>query len=387
MSTSVLCVYCGSTHASDGDIAEEHLRCTVCGQQSTVISDAPPEPLHHGSIPNKIGRYEILALLGKGNFASVYRAFDPRLRREVALKVPHSHVLQSPEFRQRMLREPQAASQLQHPNIVPVFDAGDEGELLFLVTGFVSGKSLEQALKDGRFTPERVAEVVASLADALQHAHRTGIVHRDIKPANVMLDGEGEPKLMDFGIAHLSDASIQLTQAGAIMGSPAYMPPEQARGETDSVGPLSDQYSLGVTLYEMLTGHVPFATIQQLHFEFTSPYESPVLERLPNEAPPALASVCRKAMSKRPQDRFTSCAAMADALREFLAFGRSHYGDRSREEIQIRKTESDHGRDSQGTLQPMSNRAEPDSVHATPPPIPIRQLDGVVTNSIGMELR
>lgn len=315
MATSVVCIYCGCLHTSTAG-GTARLQCTVCGQESTVVSPADTLRPLDDRLPKTIGRYEILGKLGTGSFGVVFRAVDPTLKRDVAIKVPHGELVKNPSMRERLLREPQAAARLRHPNIVPVYDAGNEGDVFYIVSGFVAGRTLEDTLADGRFTPVRTAAIVAAVAEALEHAHRAGIIHRDVKPANVMLDPEGEPHLMDFGVAHLSGAGMQLTRPGMVLGTPAYMPPEQARGEP--IDALSDQYSLGVMLFELLTGRLPFTTAEHLFREAQSPHESTVLQQLDKEAPSALAQICRRAMKKRASERFANCLEMAEALHEFV---------------------------------------------------------------------
>ena len=224
------------------------------------------KPASHGrlpplldEVPKKIGRFEIRSRLGSGAFGTVYRAYDPVLDREVALKVPRAAVLESLKARARFLREPKAAAQLRHPNIVPVFDAGSDGEHYYIASAYIEGRTLEEVIDAERPDFRRAAEIVRDLADALDYAHRMGVVHRDVKPANIMIDQHGKPLLMDFGLARLEESEEKLTQDGSVMGTPAYMAPEQADRAFGEVGPASDQYSLGVVLYELLCGQTPFS--------------------------------------------------------------------------------------------------------------------------------
>src|SRR5262249_51200406 len=216
-----------------------------------------------------LGRFRLLRELGRGGFGVVYLASDPLLGREVALKVPRPEVGLTPELRERFAREARAAAGLEHPNIVPVYEAGEAGPVCFLVSADCPGVSLAQWLR-GRAEPvpfRTAAALVATLADAMGHAHGRGVVHRDLKPANVLLGaGQGTapaelpwvPRITDFGLAKLmlGGAGGQ-TQSGAIVGTPCYMAPEQAGGKTRDVGPTADIYSLGTILYELLTGRPP----------------------------------------------------------------------------------------------------------------------------------
>ena len=223
------------------------------GLPSTVTSEpSPTAPAQAFPLPETIARFVIKQRLGSGAFGTVYRATDPVLGREVALKVPQPGLLESPNAAERFLREARAAAQLRHPNIVTLFETGlDRGEY-YLATEFIEGSTLSEAVSEAGLDPRRAAEVAAALAEAVQFAHAQGIVHRDVKPSNVMLDRQGQPHLMDFGLARSRERGEKLTQDGAILGTPAYMAPEQARGERDQTTAASDQYSLGVTLYEML---------------------------------------------------------------------------------------------------------------------------------------
>src|SRR5579864_6067240 len=198
------------------------------------------------NLPKQIGSFQIRDRLGSGAFGTVYRAFDTRLEREIALKVPQPGRLDTPSRIKRFLREARAAAHLRHPHIVAVYEAGKEGNEYFIASAFISGKTLEAACAEKAFDFHQGAKVVHDLALALTYAHAQGIVHRDVKPANVMLDEKGQPYLMDFGLAHRMDDADRLTQDGSILGTPAYMSPEQATGKSAQAQAASDQYSLGV---------------------------------------------------------------------------------------------------------------------------------------------
>lgn len=269
----------------------------------------------------RIGRFIIRERLGAGAFGVVYRAHDPVLNRDVAIKLPAAGALATDEARARFLREPQAAARLRHPHIVPVYEAGFDGPRFFVASAFIAGKNLRAAIAAGEIDVRRAAEIACKLASALQSAHDQGIVHRDVKPANVMLDEQGEPQLMDFGLAQLADASAQLTTDGAVLGTPAYMAPEQAGAPVGPVGPASDQYSLGASLYEMLTGRLPFEgqPLIVLYQVRTATLQSP--RSLRTEIPAELEAICMKAMAKRPEERFASCGELAQTLGRWLGGG------------------------------------------------------------------
>src|SRR5262249_39081226 len=203
------------------------------------------------------GRFELREVLGRGGFGVVYRAFDPLLDREVALKVPLFSRAERKKA-ERFLNEARAAARLRHPNIVAFYEIGEADDRLFLAAEYIQGKTLADVVKVSRPSIAQSVRWVLELAGALNYAHSQGIVHRDIKPQNIMIDAGGRPQIMDFGLAKRVDRDSTMTVEGALLGTPAYMPPEQARGEIDKIGPQSDQYSLGVVLYELLTGQKPF---------------------------------------------------------------------------------------------------------------------------------
>jgi hypothetical protein len=268
-------------------------------------------------LPQSIGRFQVRAELGSGAFGMVYRAYDPQLDREVALKVPRAGTLSTPQRVSRFLREGRTAARLFHPHIVPVYDAGQDGGHFYIASAFIEGRTLADALGDGPFDFRRAAEVVHDLARALAYAHGERVVHRDVKPANVMLDGAGRPHLMDFGLARRQEGDEKLTQDGAVMGTPAYMAPELAAGEGTEAGPACDQYSLGVLLYELLAGAAPFAGPVDLVLYHAAHTEPRPPRALRPEVPSDLQTICLKAMAKRPADRYADCRALADDVRRW----------------------------------------------------------------------
>ncbi len=262
-------------------------------------------------------RYELHRRIARGGMADVFLARDSLLDRPVALKVLFPEFATDPTFVQRFRREAQAAANLSHPNIVSVYDWGEEGGTYFIVMEYIEGHSLAQTIKDeGRLHPDRAADITTDVAAALGFAHRNGVVHRDVKPGNVLISPSGQVKVADFGIARAVSNQENLTQAGTVMGTATYFSPEQARGE--SVDPRSDVYSLGVVLYEMITGRPPFTGDSPVAVAYKHVQEPvpPPRSRNP-DIPPALEAVVLKAMAKDTADRYASAEDLRADLRRF----------------------------------------------------------------------
>ena len=268
-------------------------------------------------MPGRIGRFEIRGMLGAGSCATVFRAFDPALEREVALKVPHPGSLRGEKAQARFQGEAKALARLRHPGIVPIYETGRFGELPYLATAFIAGLTLAEVLEAGPFGCSRAAEVTVELAEALGYAHGLGIVHRDVKPANILIEPGGGVHLTDFGLAHRRDAA-KLTREGALIGTPAYLAPEQSGTESVPADPRVDQYALGVVLYEMLTGRAPFLGPPSLVI-YSARHDAPIPPRgLRADLPRPLERICLKAMARRPEERYPTCLALADDLRRWL---------------------------------------------------------------------
>jgi predicted Ser/Thr protein kinase len=266
----------------------------------------------------KKNRYELLKELGRGAMGTVYLVQDTALQRQMAMKIPHFQPGESPDLRERFYREARAAAKLEHPNICPVFDVGEEDGRPYLTMAYIEGQTLDKVLRATKAMPQRRAvEVVAKLARALEEAHRNGVVHRDLKPANVMVNRRGEPVIMDFGLAK-RDQDASMTHQGSVLGTPAYMAPEQVNGEVKLIGAASDQYALGVILYELLTGQVPFkGTIGQVMAKILTEAPKPPGALRP-DLDPAVEQTCLKAMAREIPDRFASVGAFAEDLERFL---------------------------------------------------------------------
>lgn len=264
------------------------------------------------------GRYNIEALLGQGGMSAVYRAYDPNLRRPVAIKLIHSHLSADPEFIGRFEEEAAAVAQLRHPNIVQVFDFNHDADVYYMVMEYLPGESLQDRLKalsaaQQRFPLTTTASIIGTVADAVAYAHERGTIHRDLKPANVMLMPQGQPVLTDFGVAKIIGGQRH-TATGAVIGTPAYMSPEQVKGE--HLDGRADIYSLGVMLFEMAAGRPPFEgdsamTVMLKHINEPVP---DIRKEVP-DMPDGLVAIIEKALAKQPEQRFQSAAQLSAALR------------------------------------------------------------------------
>jgi tetratricopeptide (TPR) repeat protein len=293
-------------------------------QQTLAPFPSTPAPTFPGaspgSLPEHFGRYRILRMLGQGGMGTVYLAHDTQLDRPVALKVPHFGGNADPAALGRFYREARAAATIEHPNICPVHDYGEIDGIPYLTMGYIEGKPLAEFIRLNKPLPQRtVAALVRKLALALQEAHAHGVIHRDLKPANIMLNQRREPVIMDFGLARrLTQEDVRITKQGAILGTPAYMAPEQVERGGEDLGPACDIYTLGVILYELLTHQLPFQgelislVGQVLHKQPPPPSRHrPDLDR-------ALEAICLKAMAKDPGARYRSMTEFAAALTEYL---------------------------------------------------------------------
>jgi tRNA A-37 threonylcarbamoyl transferase component Bud32 len=288
---------------------------------ATVTYD-PPAAGKDSPLPARIGRFQILGLLGEGAFGRVYKARDPQLDRDVAIKVPKPDMFASAQDRERFLREARAAAGVQHPNICPVHDVVLDDDNVYIVMTYVRGQSLADYLAEKRnvLNAKQAVLIARKLALALHAAHAKGIVHRDLKPGNILFDADRKDVVIsDFGLARRSrSADAELTRNGVVMGTPAYMSPEQARGDNKQVGPASDIHALGAILYELLTGTRPFTgSVGEVlgkvqHVEPEAPSKlKPGLDR-------RLDKICLKVLAKSPENRFASMREFASHLGAYL---------------------------------------------------------------------
>jgi serine/threonine protein kinase len=312
----------------------------------TVTSSGTPPALEPEAfdIPNPFGRYMVIRLLGRGGMGAVFLAHDTQLDRPVALKIPAFGDTLTTSQKNRFAREARANAAVHHPNICPLWDVGEEQDIVYFTMAYIEGQPLSTLTERGPVPPDKAVALVRKVALAMQAAHVRGTIHRDLKPANIMIDQAGEPVVMDFGLAkqarsadfgprsNLSESDApskvpstlrttasDLTQHGSVLGTPAYMPPEQARGDVAAMGPHSDVYSLGVILYELLTGRRPFVATDTAE----------LIHKIANDPPPrptdfypwidaGVESACLKALAKNPGDRFGTMAEFERALKDAI---------------------------------------------------------------------
>ncbi len=285
------------------------------GQTTLAQSDAAsPARIRY------FGDYEIVREIARGGMGVVFQARQVSLNRPVALKMILVGQLAHETDVKRFATEAEAAANLDHPGIVPIFEIGEHEGQHYFSMGFVEGKSLSQCLADGPLPPREAAALMVKVAEAIEYAHGRGVIHRDLKPANILIDANGSPRVTDFGLAKKVQGDSGLTDSGQMMGTPSYMPPEQAGGPRDAVGPAADVYSLGATLYALVTGRPPFQAATAMDTVLMVLSDEPVPPRRLNLSVPVdLETICLKCLQKEPGKRYASAADLAADLRRFLA--------------------------------------------------------------------
>jgi WD40 repeat protein/tRNA A-37 threonylcarbamoyl transferase component Bud32/ribosomal protein S27E len=298
------------------------ISCPSCGSSFSLVSD---DTLSHDPSTKSFGHFELLNQVGIGQFGSVWKARDTKLDRNVAIKIPRNARMDSAQT-EMFLRDARAAAQLKHPNIVSVHEVGTQDNTVYIVSDFVQGATLKEWTAAKRLTPREAAELCIKIAKALNHAHEAGVIHRDLnnhaheagvihrdpKPGNIMMDTEGEPHIVDFGLAKREAGEITMTVEGQILGTPAYMSPEQARGEGHIVDGRADIYSLGVILFELLTDELPFRGDKQMLIVQILKDDPPNPRKLNNSVPRDLETICLKCLEKEPNKRYTHATELVD---------------------------------------------------------------------------
>jgi WD40 repeat protein len=321
---TVVCHHCSEVFTVNGPKPDQ---CPSCGHTLHIEGDPTPTgPALHSTIiqlaerkPTAFGRYVVQSRLGAGGFGSVFLAKDPQLARLVAIKVPRGETGRSPVGLERFAREARNIAQLRHPGIVSVFNVELDGELPFIVCEYVEGETLSDHMRKAPLSFRDAAQLVADVATAVDYAHECGIIHRDIKPSNIMIASDGKPRLMDFGLAKREAIDDPVTSPHAILGTPAYMSPEQAwGGKRGTVDRRSDIYSLGTVLYQLLTRELPFRGEPRMVLRQVIEEDPKSPRTLNADIPRDLETICEKAMQKELAGRYQTAGALADDLHRWL---------------------------------------------------------------------
>lgn len=270
----------------------------------------------------KLGNYQIIERIGRGGMAEVYKGYHPKLDRDVAIKILHGFLAEGEDFLARFEREAKAVASLRHQNIVQIHDFDIQDDHYYMVMEFIEGQTLTDKLRElsktgSKMPLDEIKSIIRQVAEALEYAHKQGIIHRDIKPSNILIDNHGQTYLTDFGIARIA-STTQFTTTGALIGTPTYMSPEQCKGV--DISHVSDLYSLGIILYEMLTGKVPYDSetpLSVLQKHITEPV--PSLYEYRTDLPPSFEQIISTALAKEPEDRFQSAIDMSNTFSRAVA--------------------------------------------------------------------
>lgn len=313
----IRCPHCQNPVEIVDEAVLSALSCPSCGSHISLVADGTETVAEHQ--PTKsIGHFELQAMLGRGAFGTVWKARDSTLDRVVAVKIPRRSQFEASSLKQ-FTREARAAAQLSHPNIVAVHEVGEQDGEAFIVSDFVSGPTLAEVIAVKRLGFDESARLIETIARAVHYAHEQKIVHRDLKPSNLMLDQDGVPFVMDFGLAKREAGEITMTMEGKLLGTPAYMSPEQATGNSRHVDRRSDVYALGVILFEMLTGERPFRGSERMLLHQVINDDPPSPRRLNSSIPLDLEIICLRCMEKDPAGRYQTAEEVADELKRHLA--------------------------------------------------------------------
>lgn len=312
------CAECGSPipgNARDGYCPKCLLALanTAAGTENTGLSPSAPSPKNVAGL--SFGNYELLEIIGEGGMGVVYKARQRALNRTVAVKMLRSGLLAGDSEVKRFRSEARAAAKLQHPNVVAIHEVGEHEGRLFFTMDYIQGQNLAEVVQGAPLSAGRAARYVKTIAEAVHYAHQQGILHRDLKPANILLDGTDQPRITDFGLAKQVESDVALTLSGAVLGTPSYMPPEQATGHGKEIGPACDVYSLGAILYDLLTGRPPFRADTPLDTLLQVVESAPAPPRLLNpKVPRDLETICLKCLAKDPGQRYHTAQELAEDL-------------------------------------------------------------------------
>ena len=312
----VRCPHCRGEINLVADDSFRNVSCPSCGSTFSLLGYALTETQSGGG--RTVGHFELLDRVGVGAFGVVWKARDTVLQRTVALKLPRKEQL-TPDEADYFFRDARAAAQMTHPGIVSVHEIGRDGDAIYIATEFVEGATLSEWIQAHPPTHRGAAELLAKTADAVEHAHRSGVVHRDLKPSNILIDAGGNPHITDFGLAKRSVGEVTMTLDGQVLGTPAYMSPEQAKGDAHNADARSDVFSLGVILYQLLTGRLPFegsrATLLLDIMHSDPPRPRSIRKTIPRD----LETICLKCLEKNPQRRYQTATDFRDDLDRYLS--------------------------------------------------------------------